>query len=501
MRPEAGPGNGAAPGGFCGSEERQEPKPLQRDIPPGTPFPFDALGDLLGPATRKMRAVIQAPAAICGNSLLAAADLAVQAHADVVIDGRVFPISEMFETVGQTGERKSEADKVALRPHREYERTLAEKYGQDLLAYQRDHDAYEKTKQEALGSKQKSYEAKRRALSELGEAPVGPLEPLFLCEEPTYEGLVKLLAIGQPSVGLFSDEGGRFIGGHGMNPDNLLKTAAGLSGLWDGKPIDRVRGGDGCTKLYGRRVSLHLMVQPEVSQLMLSNPVLIGQGLLSRCLVTWPESTAGTRPYCEEDLSASKEIADYNALMKRILETPLPLADGVRNELAPRHLAPAPDAKKLWVRFHDHVERQLVEGGALASIRGLGNKAPEHAARLAGVLALVRDIHVSHIALYPMEAGIELITYYLNEALRLYEVGVQDPQLCLAQKLLGWLKARGQTVVTLPEIYQLGPKPIRNARVARLLMGILEEHGYVKAIDERTEYRGTPRCEAWGIWP
>jgi hypothetical protein len=81
---------------------------------------------------------------------------------------------------------------VALRPHREYERALADKYGQDMLAYQRDHDAYEKTKQEALG-KNKSYEAKKKALADLGKAPVRPLEPLLLCEEPTYEGLVKLL--------------------------------------------------------------------------------------------------------------------------------------------------------------------------------------------------------------------------------------------------------------------------------------------------------------------
>ena len=28
--------------------------------------------------------------------------------------------------------------------------------------------------------------------------------------EPTYEGLVKLLARGLPTLGLFSDEGGRF---------------------------------------------------------------------------------------------------------------------------------------------------------------------------------------------------------------------------------------------------------------------------------------------------
>jgi hypothetical protein len=72
---------------------------------------------------------------------------------------------------------------------------------------------------------------------------------------------------------------------------------------------------------------------------------------------------------------------------------------------------------------------------------------------------------------------------------------VQDPELFLAQKLLGWLKARGQAVVTLREIYQLGPRPIRNARMARLLMGILEEHGYVQAIKEKfgTSRRPMPR--------
>ena len=45
------------------------------------------------------------------------------------------------------------------------------------------------------------------------DSPVPPLHPLVLVEEPTYEGIVKYLAIGQPSVGLFSDEGGRFLEG------------------------------------------------------------------------------------------------------------------------------------------------------------------------------------------------------------------------------------------------------------------------------------------------
>lgn len=54
--------------------------------------------------------------------------------------------------------------------------------------------------------------------------PIAPLHPLTLVEEPTYEGIVKYLDIGQPSIGLFSDEGGRFFGGHAMSRDNQIKT-------------------------------------------------------------------------------------------------------------------------------------------------------------------------------------------------------------------------------------------------------------------------------------
>jgi hypothetical protein len=79
------------------------------------------------------------------------------------------------------------------------------------------------------------------------DEPVLPIMPIIIVEAPTYEGLVKYLEYGQPSVGLFSDEGGRFLGGNAMNRDNLLKTLAGLSSIWDAKPnkpITRMRSGD-----------------------------------------------------------------------------------------------------------------------------------------------------------------------------------------------------------------------------------------------------------------
>jgi uncharacterized protein DUF3987 len=187
--------------GDFASPECPEPKPLQREIPPSTPFPIDALGDALGEAARKMQDIIQAPMAICGNSLLAAA-LATQAHGDIVIDGRVFPISEMFVTAGQTGERKSEADKVALRPHREQSGTWPRSTGKTCSTTSVITRLTRRPNRTPWGaSRTRATRPRRRTLADLGAAPVRPLEPLLLCEEPTYEGLVKLLAIGQPSTG------------------------------------------------------------------------------------------------------------------------------------------------------------------------------------------------------------------------------------------------------------------------------------------------------------
>jgi hypothetical protein len=64
---------------------------------------------------------------------------------------------------------------------------------------------------------------------------------MFTCQEPTFEGLCRGLEHGQPSIGIFAAEGGQFIAGHAMGAENKLKTAAGLSSVWDGETIKRVR--------------------------------------------------------------------------------------------------------------------------------------------------------------------------------------------------------------------------------------------------------------------
>lgn len=222
------------------------PLPLFRDAPRGEPFPLDSLGSLLEKTAISLHEASGAPKALIGQSLIAAAALAVQGHADVIMDGRRSPCSIFCLSIGASGERKSFIDSEALKPHRNFEESQMDEYAEQLKRYAIEAEAYDITKCNIL-KKSKTLEKNKLAeeLERIGDKPEPPHPEIMLIEEPTYEGIVKSLAFGRPSIGLFSDEGGRLVGGHAMNKDNQLKTIGGFCGLWDGKPISRTRAGEG----------------------------------------------------------------------------------------------------------------------------------------------------------------------------------------------------------------------------------------------------------------
>ena len=330
-----------------------------------------------------------------------------------------------------------------------------------------------------------------------------PLEPLLTCPEPTFEGLVKLLAVGWPSIGIFASEGGQFIGGHGMSDDAKLRTVAGLSAAWDGEPIRRVRGGDGIVVLPGRRVAIHLMAQPDVASTLLNDHLLADQGILSRFLVTAPDAASGKRMRHEPSAESDAAMRRYGARLLEILERPLPLAADTQNTLAPSVLPLSPEAARLWKGFYDHVERRVAAGGELEPVRGLANKLPEHAARLAAVLALVRNIEVGEVSSADMAAGIELTQHYAAEALRLFAASRVSAELHLADRTLKWLRAHwtGKPAVSLPDLYQFGPNGIRDKAKASQVVRVLQDHGHLVRVEGGAEIDGKWRRDAWRLVP
>jgi hypothetical protein len=481
----------------------EPPRPLMRELPPADPFPIDALGDVLGAAAHAIHDRVRAPSAIGAQSVLGAAALAVQGHADVELPiggGSTRPVSCYFVTVAATGERKSECDRQALWPVEKYETTLRATRDRDLPAYANEKAAWDKAREVATRACRGDRAAIKTALEALGPAPVPPLEPMLTCPEPTFEGLCKLFATGWPSLGIFATEGGQFIGGHGMSEDNKLKTAAGLSDVWDGKPIRRVRSGDGATILPGRRLSAHLMAQPAVADILFRDRLLAEQGLLSRWLPTAPDGTAGTRLWREERPETDANIKRYGARLLDILEAPRPLRAGTVNELEPRRLPLASCARQLWIKFADHVESAIAPNGDLDPIRGLANKLPEHAARLAAVVTLVRDIDAGEIIVADIEAGIALAEHYAAEALRLFGSSRINGDLRLAQRLLDWLLGTwGEPAISLPDIYQRSLNAIGDKAAAAKLVAILEDHGWLVRIAQGAVVAGQRRRDAWRV--
>jgi hypothetical protein len=145
----------------------------------------------------------------------------------VLPSGQVRPLSLFLMTIAASGERKSAVDNLALRAIYKYEEKLRAAYRADMEQFKLEQAIWEAqqaaAKAEMRGGKKKHsndrYDAEAD-LRALGSGPQAPLMPLFVCPEPTFEGYCKLTAIGQLAMGLFSAEGGSFIGGYGMSMDH-----------------------------------------------------------------------------------------------------------------------------------------------------------------------------------------------------------------------------------------------------------------------------------------
>lgn len=487
------------------------PQPLLRELAPPDPYPVNSLGPLRA-AVKAAQETTQAPVALAAQSALSIASLAVQPFADVETLGGYSPVSLYCLTVARSGERKSATDKVLMRGLREFEREKAAEYHEDLRSWRNDQALWRADHDKIMAEfKKKSGNrvTTQAGLQDIGPEPSAPLTPNLTATEPTLEGLHKLFATGQPSLGVFSDEGGQFLGGHGMNADNRLKTTAGLSALWGGDAINRTRAGDGASTLHGRKLAAHLMVQPVAARPLLADPVANGQGFLARFLITEPASTIGTRLRRGNADGSDAIIGGFANHLQAILSTPKPTCQSNHQELIPRQLPLSAGARELIWQFYYTVEVAQAPGGELEGVTAFASKAPEQAARIAGVLTLWLNLNAPEVAKETMADAIMLAGYYLDEAKRLAEAAEVSADVDRAEKLRLWLlndwpaKAPGQgrepdTFVP-RDVLNAGPNALRTTAALTKPLKMLVEHGWIFELPKGTVIDETARQTAYRI--
>jgi hypothetical protein len=479
------------------------PQPLVREIAPGAAYPVAALGPLRA-AVEAVQGATQAPVAIPAQSALAVASLAVQGFADVEALGGPCPLSLFVLTIARSGERKSACDAPLIAALRTHERDQAKAQRDALQSWTNQHALWKGQRDQILTESRKAKGEKRTAsqadLEALGSEPAAPPSTDRTVTEPTFEGLTKLFAHGQPSLGLFSDEGGQFLGGHAMNSDNRQKTLAAFNDLWQGKRITRTRSGDGHATLYGRRLAVHLMVQPTVARRFMSDPLAVDTGFLPRFLMCEPPSAIGTRMQANarrDELA----LAGFAARLAEILETPMPM-DLETRELQPRLLRLEPAAHALLIAFSDRTERAQGPGGDLAHITGTASKAAEQAARIAGVLTLWRDLDAPAVLQREMADAIDLAAFYLSEASRLASAATVSEKVDQAEMLRKWLlDVWPHPDVTRRDVVNRGPNPLREGPKALAALELLAQYEWLVENPESTIIRGKRRKQSWRIVP
>jgi hypothetical protein len=301
-----------------------------------------------------------------------------------------------------------------------------------------------------------------------------------------------------------------------------MRSTTTLNRFWDGADADRIRASEKFI-LAGRRICAHLLVQPDIAYAFMCDRALDDNGFLSRWLVSAPGSIAGSRFGKTISIKGGVDIQIFNSLVLRHLRRELPYAEGSRFELKPEPLCFSDEAAEIWWRFRDEVETALKPDGRFVEIKGLANKLPEHAARIAAVLAafeeperrkwpscISEDAYAPivktkpppklQIETYDIERGIRLARYYAAEALRLRTAAKVSLELLNAQKLLDWLHAKWkEKYIAIAPLVTHGPGAFRETRMAKRLVGVLVDYGWLVPMEKGIVVDGKPRKDAWEI--
>ncbi|WP_157177298.1 YfjI family protein [Sphingomonas prati] len=487
-----------------------EPIPLRGEATVSAPFPIDATGATLAGAIRAIMHRVQVPDAIAAHSVLAAVSVAIQAHVLMELPTReVKPPSLFFATVADSGDRKTTSDNIAIQPIKDYELELNEEYQTQKQVYNALHAIWKgDAAQLAKDNKGRDAATVAAAVADMGNPPTEPPRPAILVPPGSTQGVIDMLEKGRPSIGLFINEGGSWLGSWGMSDENRTATISAYSEMWDGQPIKTLTKGEGFRFMPNRAFSFHVMFQPVYVQQMFGDAEMRGQGFLSRVLAAQPTSLAGTRlrdVNAVEPPEVEQAILTYHERLARVVRAALPIDPTYpQNGLTGRRsVGFNPDAAALFWAFYNHIETQQSPGGTLAGIRGFAGKSTEMAARLAVIIHVFQDgMNAGPVSAPAMARGIELMNFYIGEALRLADTAPADEKADNAQVLSDWLRDKWDAPeIGFRNIRQSGPGKLRKLPPddLREICALLVRNDHLTVIGTGATVQGKHCKEAWKI--
>ena len=316
--------------------------------------------------------------------------------------------------------------------------------------------------------------------------PTAPRVPRLIYSDATPEEQAHALAKQWPSGGVISSEAGTVFGSHGMGKDSVMRNLAMLNQLWDGATLKVDRRTTDSFTVQGARFTMALQVQEATIRAFFADTkgLARGTGFLARFLVSWPQSTQGTRHFTEAPANWPA-LATFNSRLTLILNRPAPIDEN--GALTPAMLQLSPEAKAHWVAFHNAIESKLSTGGELYDVRDVASKTADNAARLAALFHTFTG-SVGPIDVEAMESGGQIAAWHLSEARRFLGELAMPLELANPARLESWMldycKRENTDSVPTRQIQQFGPGGLRDKAVFLEAIKELAELGRARLVQD-----------------
>jgi putative DNA primase/helicase len=370
-------------------------------------------------------------------------------------------------TVADRNERKSAADGIFFEAVRRFEKEKALEWASAMRDYRTEKLIFEERKKALAHQLRKELhpggdpdELLAELENHLQSAPQKPRDPTLFYSNTTPEALLWGLGHDHPYAGLIAAEGGIVLEGH------ALRRLGELNDLWDSRDIQVRRAISDSYTVRDARLTISIMVQPDVIRKYLARKGLefAGSGFRARCLWSEPETTQGTR-FIVNPNPSREQLRKFGSRLIELLRRSMPDKHG---SFPPRQLLTlSHKAQVLWIKYHDEIERNLAFLGLFVDVRDGAGKMAENAARMAGMfhVFLGRDGPVQEDL---MESAIAICSWHLMEFKRMFGTQAAITQVGDDAKLLeAWLHSnrhRFPYIDAVPkvQIARFGPNPLRS---------------------------------------
>ena len=467
----------------------EEPQPLIAKVE-NDAYPIHALPELIKLAVEEAASFTQSPISMLASSALTAVSLALQGHYNIRrAEKLVAPLALYFLIIAESGERKTAGDKLFtqgiedfVNEQMELAKPELQKYRADLQIWEAKHSGI-KAKIQQLAKGRQQTKAEENSLYDLETSkPQPPKIPKLLLKDISPEKLGLSLAVDWPVAGIVTSEAGVFFGSHAMSKDVVMRTLSLLNVLWDGGSISSERKVAEGFNIRSARLTMGLAIQEGTLReaFIRTGPLLRDTGFLARNLLCWPASNMGNRPF-KEAPKKWPHLEAFNARIRAILSTPLPMNNGV---LEPVEIGLSDSAKQDWVEYHDAVELQLKASGDYFEIKDVAAKSADNVARLAGLFEKFNPNGGTSISQDSLQRAAQICAWHLEEARRFFGELVLPQDLSDAVRLEKWLIIYSMDKENVSQRDAQHAGPVRDKKRLNVALAELESLNRIKLFQE-----------------